>query len=227
MLARACGFPRANARFCHRASASSSRASRARARVGVAVSARVVANDRERRASFDADDASRDGARATRRRSNERPRRRAVARAASGTDDEPPAPLYVKIPLGFAYAALTYLPWCLKVFFGLQSDLVPVFGTHRRFYYALGWVVFFLCNCELWREGEPGIASTLLLSFVMTMGCLMSDTVADAIILECTTAGEAEADTGRMRTHGYLVRQVGSTLGSLGGAVIYLSLIHI
>ena len=121
------------------------------------------------------------------------------------------------------YAALTYLPWCLKVFFGLQSDLVPVFGTHRRFYYALGWVVFFLCNCELWREGEPGIASTLLLSFVMTMGCLMSDTVADAIILECTTAGEAEADTGRMRTHGYLVRQVGSTLGSLGGAVIYNS----
>ncbi|KAH8058320.1 BT1-like protein [Aureococcus anophagefferens] len=83
------------------------------------------------------------------------------------------------------YAALTYLPWCLKVFFGLQSDLVP-----------------------LWREGEPGIASTLLLSFVMTMGCLMSDTVADAIILECTTAGEAEADTGRMRTHGYLVRQL-------------------
>ncbi|KAH8097832.1 BT1-like protein [Aureococcus anophagefferens] len=62
------------------------------------------------------------------------------------------------------YAALTYLPWCLKVFFGLQSDLAPVFGTHRRFYYALGWVIFFLCNCELWREGEPGIASTLLLS---------------------------------------------------------------
>ena len=121
------------------------------------------------------------------------------------------------------YAALTYLPWCLKVFFGLQSDLVPVFGMHRRFYYALGWVVFFLCNCELWREGEPGIAATLLLSFVMTMGCLMSDTVADAIILECTTTGEKVSDTGRMRTHAYLVRQVGSTLGSLLGAVIYNS----
>ena len=26
------------------------------------------------------------------------------------------------------YSAVTYLPWCLKIFFGLQSDLVPLFG---------------------------------------------------------------------------------------------------
>ena len=26
------------------------------------------------------------------------------------------------------YSAATYLPWCLKIFFGLQSDLVPLFG---------------------------------------------------------------------------------------------------
>lgn len=156
MLARACGFPRASARFCHRASASSSRASRARARVGVAVSARVVANDRERRASFDADDASRDGARATRRRSNERPRRRAVARAASGTDDEPPAPLYVKIPLGFAYAALTYAAACNAFMWTLDLSAPIIEGPTSlvvgRLCVALGATL--LAGLNFWPQAE-------------------------------------------------------------------------
>ena len=29
------------------------------------------------------------------------------------------------------YAALTYLPWCLKFFYGLQTDLIPLLGVHR------------------------------------------------------------------------------------------------
>ena len=33
------------------------------------------------------------------------------------------------------YAALTYLPWCLKFFYGLQTDLIPLLGVHRRSYY--------------------------------------------------------------------------------------------
>lgn len=121
------------------------------------------------------------------------------------------------------YLALTYLPWCLKVFFGLQSDLVPWFGMHRRSYYVLGWLVFFMCNVWLAILARPGVAATLLLSFVMVLGCLLADTVADAIVLECTTAGEAPGRTGLMRTHAYIVRQVGSTVGSLLGAIIYNS----
>lgn len=118
------------------------------------------------------------------------------------------------------YAAATYLPWCLKIFFGLQSDLYPVFGMHRRSYYAIGWIIFVVSNVWLMALGEPSIAATLILSFTMTMGALLSDTVADAIILECSKF-ERPSDKGRMRTHGYLVRQAGSTLGSALGAVVY------
>lgn len=121
------------------------------------------------------------------------------------------------------YLALTYLPWCLKVFFGVRSDLVPWLGMHRRSYYAGGWVIFFLSNVALAVLNRPGIASTLLLSFVMVMGCLLADTVADAIVLECTMAAEPKRLTGKMRTHAYIVRQVGSTLGSLLGAIVYNS----
>lgn len=121
------------------------------------------------------------------------------------------------------YLAMTYMPWCLKIFFGLASDLRPWLGMHRRSYFALGWIVFFSSNVWLAALERPSVAATLLLSFVMVMGCLLSDTVADAMILECTTAAEAKRDTGMMRTHAYFVRQVGSTLGSVLGALVYNS----
>ena len=118
------------------------------------------------------------------------------------------------------YSAATYLPWCLKIFFGLQSDLVPLFGMHRRSYYAIGWIVFVVSNIWLMLMGTPSAMAVIMLSFVQTMGALLSDTVADAIVLECSKF-ESAADKGRLRTHGYLVRQVGSTLGSLMGALLY------
>jgi hypothetical protein len=107
-------------------------------------------------ASFDADDASRDGARATRRRSNERPRRRAVARAASGTDDEPPAPLYVKIPLGFAYAALTYAAACNAFMWTLDLSAPIIEGPTSlvvgRLCVALGATL--LAGLNFWPQAE-------------------------------------------------------------------------
>ena len=120
------------------------------------------------------------------------------------------------------YTAVTYLPWCLKIFFGLQSDLVPWFGMHRRSYFIFGWAVFVLSNLWLAILGSPGIAATLILSFTMTLGCLVADTVADAIVLELSRY-EADSEKGRMRTKAYIVRQVGSTLGSVAGAVLYNS----
>ncbi|KAJ8603829.1 hypothetical protein CTAYLR_000263 [Chrysophaeum taylorii] len=119
------------------------------------------------------------------------------------------------------YTALTFLPWCFKLFFGLQSDLVPWLGMHRRSYYAAGWLTFLGCNVWLAVLARPGVVATLLLSFAMVMGALFSDTVADAVILECTKAGEHGASTGKMRTHGYLARQVGATLGAVLGAILY------
>ena len=84
------------------------------------------------------------------------------------------------------YSALTTLPWCLKIFFGLLTDLVPVLGSHRRPYYLLGWIIYVLANWWLAYLREPGIQSVLVWSFLMTMGYLLSDTAADAMVLECS-----------------------------------------
>ena len=118
------------------------------------------------------------------------------------------------------YSAITYLPWCLKIFFGVFSDCVPIMGWHRRPYFISGWVVFVLSNIWLWIDGSPGTTSIFLLSFVMSMGYLKADTVADAMIVEAT-ANEVESAKGRMRTQGYLIRSVGMTIGGLMGACLY------
>lgn len=118
------------------------------------------------------------------------------------------------------YSALTYLPWCLKFFYGTTSDLVPFLGMHRRSYFVLGWIIYAVCNAWLAALGTPGTTAVLLLSFGYTAGFMLSDVVADALILECSV-GESAADKGRMRTHAYYVRAVGMALGALAGAVLF------
>ena len=80
--------------------------------------------------------------------------------------------------------------------------------------------VYAACNAWLAIMETPGITAVLLLSFGYTAGFMLSDVVADAIILECST-GETAADKGRMRTHAYYVRAVGMSVGALAGACLW------
>ena len=85
-----------------------------------------------------------------------------------------------------AYSAVTYLPWCLKIFFGLQSDLVPFCGMHRRSYYLAHWAVFIAVQrVAVAPLGEPSVNAVLLLCARHGDGPASRLTVADAIILEC------------------------------------------
>ena len=119
------------------------------------------------------------------------------------------------------YAALTYLPWCLKFFYGLQTDLVPLCGVHRRSYYCLGWLIYVVCNVWLALLKTPDTTAILLLSFGYTAGFMLADVVADALILECSQVGEDSINKGRMRTHAYYVRAVGMAIGALAGAGLW------
>ena len=104
------------------------------------------------------------------------------------------------------YSALTYLPWCLKFFYGLQTDLIPLWGMHRRSYFAAGWLGYMACNAWLAILAKPGSSALLLLSFGYTAGFMLSDVVADALVLECSHHGETMEEKGRMRTHAYVRR---------------------
>ena len=118
------------------------------------------------------------------------------------------------------YSAISYLPWCLKIFMvhslsscmctdyierhltfvcmltgllniirhmqysaptsslhttnpqGVLSDCAPINGKHREPYLLGGWAIFVGSNIVLWAQSTPGVASVLLWTFIMTMGCV-------------------------------------------------------
>lgn len=73
--------------------------------------------------------------------------------------------------------ALLYLPWCLKIFFGVLSDTTPIAGRKRGPYLVGGWIGFIGCNLVLCAQGTPSIANVLVWSFAMAMFAQLADTV--------------------------------------------------
>jgi len=120
------------------------------------------------------------------------------------------------------YSAVTYLPWCLKVFVGLFSDRLPIGQQHRKPYFILGWGLM-VGSC-LWLAcyPEPSVAQIQALSFTMVSGFLVADVVADALVVE-RSVYEARADLGGLRTEAYIVRSVGGIGGAVLGALLYNS----
>jgi MFS family permease len=95
-----------------------------------------------------------------------------------------------------------------------------MFGQHRKPYFVFGWALFVFSCGWLGCYVEPSIAAVNYLSFVQTMGYLISDVVADALIVE-RSIYENQDDLGIMRTEGYLIRSVGGIVGAVLGAILY------
>ena len=118
------------------------------------------------------------------------------------------------------YSALTYLPWCLKVFIGLFSDSVPIASQHRKPYFVLGWVMFVGACVWLACYEEPSIAACNYLSLLQVLGFLIADVVADALVVE-RSVYETQEELGLMRTEGYIIRSVGGVTGAIFGTILY------
>jgi hypothetical protein len=67
---------------------------------------------------------------------------------------------------------------------------------------------------------KPSISAVNWLSFTSVFGYLVSDVVADALVVE-RSVYETKAELGLMRTEGYIIRSVGSITGAILGAVLY------
>lgn len=52
---------------------------------------------------------------------------------------------------------LQVLPWSFKIFAGLLTDCVPVFGMRRKPYFLLGWLIYFAANMSLAVAGDPDL----------------------------------------------------------------------
>lgn len=68
------------------------------------------------------------------------------------------------------YRAAMYLPWCLKLFFGVMSDTWSISGSRRRPYFLMGWVLFIVANVSVWLVGDPGVPLICILSSASSLG---------------------------------------------------------
>ena len=64
-----------------------------------------------------------------------------------------------------AVASSLMLPWAFKTFFGLLSDSYALFGSYRKSYMILGWLIFSLSNLYLTFLAKPQLTFRNSLSF--------------------------------------------------------------
>mmetsp|Transcript_11523 Transcript_11523/g.14959 ORF Transcript_11523/g.14959 Transcript_11523/m.14959 type:complete len:517 (-) Transcript_11523:204-1754(-) len=112
------------------------------------------------------------------------------------------------------------LPWSFKLAYGFLSDCVPINGMRRKPYFILGWTIYIVCHLSLAALITPNIQWLTFLLFLGTVGYMMSDVMTDAIVVE-RSKYESEEARGNIQAQGYIIRFIGSILGSALGALLY------
>ncbi|KAH9111435.1 hypothetical protein LEN26_013463 [Aphanomyces euteiches] len=133
-----------------------------------------------------------------------------------------------------SYKVLISLGWASKIFFGILTDCLPIFGYKRRPYMVLGWAICGLC-CLIMAitkfpdpyNGKPGLRGLnnltaeqlkyinddaptsvdlfIVLSMIASLGFVMADVAADAMVVQYAQR-EPIAIRGRIQTAIYFTR---------------------
>lgn len=114
---------------------------------------------------------------------------------------------------------LQTLPWSLKLAFGFLSDAVPLFGMHRKPYFAIGSVMY---SVSYMAYALLDVHSVVLLSacvFLATVGLIQMDVMADTMCVQ-RSRFEPEESRGQMQASCYSIRFAGSLIGAICGATL-------
>ncbi len=100
------------------------------------------------------------------------------------------------------FSAIALLPFILKIFLGMLSDHVNLFGMgHRKPYILIGLAVQLACLIVvpfIDLKTGPGYWSFVLLAFVLQMGMALYDTCTDGLALDTTPLEEQGTIQGFM-----------------------------
>lgn len=110
-------------------------------------------------------------------------------------------------------------PWCIKLFYGLIADNVPIFGSKRRAYVSINGIVSCLCLIPL-------IPEYVMNKYVITgMLCLFAMNVAFTdVIIDALMVQEARKDpkygSQDLNSYSYIWLAIGGIVGSLMAAYL-------
>lgn len=111
------------------------------------------------------------------------------------------------------------VPWNLKPFYGMLSDVVPLCGTHRRGYLGLMGATATVSYLALALLPPNEWAATACL-FLISLGFAFNDVVVDAMVAAGAKKEPATA-AGNLQSLAWGSYAVGSILGSAGGGILY------
>ena len=70
------------------------------------------------------------------------------------------------------------LPWCLKIFYGLVADNLPIFGSNRRAYLIVNSltqaVVMFLLSYHFLEYADKGAMNATWVTLLLTIAAMNS-----------------------------------------------------
>ena len=133
---------------------------------------------------------------------------------------------------GLILDVIVQIPWSLKLIYAFVSDTFPINGQRRKPYLFIG-----ILTCALsWMilgglRPPPTTSLTCLLMFLATFGLLMSDVMADALVVEkvALEAGSRRvmddgrvlpSEIGQTQTNVWALRFLGSFVGMLTGGLL-------
>jgi hypothetical protein len=106
---------------------------------------------------------------------------------------------------GLILDVIVQIPWSLKLFYAFASDTLPINGQRRKPYMFIGVT----CCTLAWMllgviHPSPNTSLTCVLMFLATFGLLMSDVMADALVVE-KVALEKGQEIGTTQVNNLLV----------------------
>ena len=108
-----------------------------------------------------------------------------------------------------AAASLVTVFWSYKIFFGMLSDCLPIFGRRWKWYIVMGWVLCAVVLAGLASMGEDVPPNNLVVMLTLAnLGYVMADVAADGFMV-WMAHHETERRRGKIQTLIYIMREIG------------------
>ena len=79
--------------------------------------------------------------------------------------------------------AFTFLPWSLKIFYGLISDNVPILGSRRKSYLIISAIMQFLTMMVLGLQHSQTEELATWMLFLSNLSIAFSDVIVDSLMV--------------------------------------------
>jgi len=115
--------------------------------------------------------------------------------------------------------AFTFLPWSLKIFYGLISDNVPIAGSRRKSYLLIGALLQFVTMMVLGiQHCETHDLATWML-FISNLSIAFSDVIVDSLmVIQARKFPEDGAED--LNAFSWTCMSVGGFFGSIAAAIL-------